>query len=674
MSNLSKEAQGFVNYMINTFNPSLKELREALGVKLFSQLEAGLERLRTKLFPELKPVLVDLGDSIGKAFGSITKAITDIENIGDLKQVIADAGINIESYARTAGNLYDSFLSVLISAQPLAEKFNKFLEKKTAGWAAYLDAKQATGELEKMFNKAGDIAARIGKIFGNAISGVVNIVRANFTPGGGGYILLDYFEDVTAEFEKFSGSVKGQKALSDYFKGVAENSKAVLTTLGKFIKEILKAGADPNIKTFWVTLGEAAPILGDILRELNASAPSFAEFLVAFAKFTKVTLSSGAITVFWKTLTTALTAVTKVLEDPETKKFFDRAAQILAFFSAVGLLATIVSFAGKVIAGSFLSIAKVLGFVLNPIGALRTALAPLIPILAGISAPVLLGVAAVAAIVAVFILAYNNSEKLRKAISDMAGVLKDVLSGALTRIKESFTDAMGNTEDLRASFQRIGDFIARNIVPIFKYVLSGAIGVVGGAIQAVIYAIGAIRKAFEAFYNFFKGIWKLFNGDFKGAGEAFKDAFISAINFVRNALKTILSPFAGALNGIIDAINSSLGNFSFTIPSWVPKYAGSKVGFPKIPNVDVTKFAKGGTVFPSVGGTLAQIAEAGRPERIEPLDPDGLSKRDKAMIEMLSGGKGEMTINVYPSKGMNESELANMVSRQIAFQLRRGGA
>jgi hypothetical protein len=42
---------------------------------------------------------------------------------------------------------------------------------------------------------------------------------------------------------------------------------------------------------------------------------------------------------------------------------------------------------------------------------------------------------------------------------------------------------------------------------------------------------------------------------------------------------------------------------------------------------------------------------------------------------MLAGGSGAgATINVYPSQGMNESELASIISRQIAFQLRRGGA
>jgi hypothetical protein len=79
--------------------------------------------------------------------------------------------------------------------------------------------------------------------------------------------------------------------------------------------------------------------------------------------------------------------------------------------------------------------------------------------------------------------------------------------------------------------------------------------------------------------------------------------------------------------------------------------------------------------MPSSGGTLAQIGEAGRPERIEPLDPDGLSKRDKAIIETLSGGRGSaINITINPSAGMDERELASIVSRQIAFQLRKGAA
>lgn len=59
--------------------------------------------------------------------------------------------------------------------------------------------------------------------------------------------------------------------------------------------------------------------------------------------------------------------------------------------------------------------------------------------------------------------------------------------------------------------------------------------------------------------------------------------------------------------------------------------------------------AKGGVARATSGGVPAIIAEAGRDERVEPLDRDGMSKRDKAIIKAVSaaaGGKGSMTINV----------------------------
>jgi len=670
LAGLSKEAQGFVKYMVDTFIPSLKELRDSLGSKLFGQLETGLEKLRTKLFPELKPVLKDLGDSIGKSFNTIIDAITEIENIGDLKQVIKNAGINIESYARTAGNLYDSFLSVLVSAQPLAEKFNKFLEKKTAGWAKYLDTAQANGELQKFFDKAGDIAAKIGEVFGNAISGIVNIVKANFTPGGGGYIILDYFKDVTAKFEEFSGSVAGQNALSDYFKGTAENTKAILGTLGAFIKEILKAGADPNIKVFWTTLKDAAPIIGDMLKQLNSSGPALAKFIVAFAEFAKVTLSSGAITVFWNTLTGALKAVTAVLSNAAVKDFFDNAAKVLAFFSAIGLISSVLAFAGKVIVGSFLAIAKVLTFLINPAAALRTALAPLITILAGISAPVLIAIGVIAALVAIFYVAYKNSETLRDAVSKLVSAVGDALSRAFGTVKEALSEFTPMLQGAGDMFKTLGDFLGKYIVPIFQVLLVGAIDLLGDSIALVI--------------RLFRGFIEMFT---KSPLEGLKTMLGALGTFLVNTMKNIWNNVKSALSGIaiFDSIfigaeiifrkiaslwNNTLGKIKFTTPTWLPLIGGNGFEFPRI------NLAEGGIVPATNGGTIARIGEAGRSERVEPLDANGLSVRDKAMIKLLSTSSKstDLTVNVYPSAGMNESELANMVSRQIAFQMRKGGS
>jgi hypothetical protein len=89
-----------------------------------------------------------------------------------------------------------------------------------------------------------------------------------------------------------------------------------------------------------------------------------------------------------------------------------------------------------------------------------------------------------------------------------------------------------------------------------------------------------------------------------------------------------------------------------------------------VTNDAANRFAEGGIVAPRSGGLLSIIGEAGRSERVEPLDPSGLSKRDRAMIAMLAGNGP--AINVYPAPGMNETELARKISREMASQMRRG--
>ena len=194
---------------------------------------------------------------------------------------------------------------------------------------------------------------------------------------------------------------------------------------------------------------------------------------------------------------------------------------------------------------------------------------------------------------------------------------------------------------IKTVLKGIGDFLGAVIVPIFKVVLVGAIKFAAGAIASFIKLVGGITNAF---------------GGIAGS--------------VRSAFNVVMGVVKGAINALIRLWNSSLGRLRISLPKIGP-FGGGTIGFPTIPQL-----AEGGIIKASPGGTIARIGEAGRPERVEPLDPDGLSRRDKAMIQLLAGktSGASNVINVYPSQGMNESELASMISRQIAFQLRRGGA
>jgi murein DD-endopeptidase MepM/ murein hydrolase activator NlpD len=79
----------------------------------------------------------------------------------------------------------------------------------------------------------------------------------------------------------------------------------------------------------------------------------------------------------------------------------------------------------------------------------------------------------------------------------------------------------------------------------------------------------------------------------------------------------------------------------------------------------VRGFAEGGIVPATPGGILSVIGEAGKKERVEPLDSTGLSQRDRAMIELLSkqsrGSGGHLEVRVF----VGNQEITDIVNTQL---------
>lgn len=94
----------------------------------------------------------------------------------------------------------------------------------------------------------------------------------------------------------------------------------------------------------------------------------------------------------------------------------------------------------------------------------------------------------------------------------------------------------------------------------------------------------------------------------------------------------------------------------------------------------VKGFAKGGYVAPTPGGMLSVIGEAGRTERVEPLDSRGLSKRDQDIVRRLDAllaqgaGKGQevrVFIGDQELKGIVRTEVHSS-SRTLARRVSQG--
>jgi len=239
--------------------------------------------------------------------------------------------------------------------------------------------------------------------------------------------------------------------------------------------------------------------------------------------------------------------------------------------------------------------------------------------------PLTLVVIAIAALVAAIVIAYKKSETFR-AIVD--GALRAV-GGAFTWLKEKAIAAFNWIKTKGWDF----------LVTVIK---NSPLGLM---VRGAFAAFRWLRDKIGGAVTWIKGKWDGFVGFIKGLPER-----LSA--FGQTIVDVLTWPFKTAFNGIAALWNNTVGNISFTVPSWVPIIGGNGFSMPQIPML-----AEGGIV---TRPTLAVIGEAG-PEAVVPLSRYG-----------GAGGGTTIVVNVNGSTLASDRDIATAVTRALKAQGARG--
>jgi hypothetical protein len=687
LDKLSPAAQDFVKYIVS-LKEAFEELRKKLQEAFFPKFTEAVRLLAETYLPLLEESLITLAAKLGELSLLFAEAFTTPKKQEEIKQIFDDFTPIVDALGKAFIALSSSFVTLTAAFGPYTIEFAQFLQKKAEALQKTIELKEETGELNEIFKTATDIVKKLGEGFGNTFSAFGTIIAATVVPGGAADTFLKWFTDVTFAWEETTKKLNEEGALAPFLTSLTENFTKVLDIIGLIALGLIKIAATEGFGYFLDRLKESVIEFNKLGESIADKAlPAFGDFILAFTRFTVLVAEAGPISVFFSTLATILNGLVTLLDSEVGRAVMAVTGTMLAFSAAVGLANKALMFYAKSLKGAIvggIAFGTNLAMLIQRVpllGGFATRLgvnmARLTGIVAAGGAPLWALVAAVVAVIAIFKLAYDRSESLRNAVKGLTDGIKNALSKAFEDIKRTIETVFPIFQSGGDILKTIGDILSVTVVPIFGRLAGILIGTVSGAFQRIIYFIGAAKEALMFFVNFLQIFFKLFTGDFEGAIDEVRQMFVSLVKIVTNLLKGIAAPFIGAINGIIDVWNGAAAKFSIKMPDWIPKALGGGRTFslPTIPRIDLASFAnlaEGGIVMPSMGGTLARIGEAGRPERVEPLDPNGLSKRDKAIIDRLSGGGVQITVN--PSAGMDERELAALVSRQLAFQLRKGAA
>jgi phage-related protein len=729
LEKLSPEAQSFVKFLVAQ-QEAFDSLRDAAGRDLFPRLEESLGIIIGK-FGELEPLFQDTGRILGDLSIDFAEAFFQGEGFERLKRVWTDNNGLLDDLGTTVINLAEGLLILLDNARPLVQAFGDWAVKTSEAWKNTQLLKDGNGELTAEFERLQDRIERITGIFGNYKEAFGTIFDVINQPGGAGDQLLTYFEEASASFLEFIQAGEADGSLNEFFKNSTENFTKILDILGAIGGDILNLGASEGVGQFLDGIQGAVDVFGELGEEISGPDGAVAQlgiFIEEFATLIKNTTENESFQGFFLAVNNALKSTNAILENETVQAILKAVAPIFGFILGFGLVLQTVKFVGKTIfgvllfafkplTGAFTAIGRILGtmgkfggvllkifgfvgkifgFLIRfagPIGFIISILLTVVPIIIANWEGIAAFFTGLWESISTGITSFFNGvvQFFSDGFNAILGFLQPFIDFFVGYFTTAFDIIRGIVEVFVAIFQVIFVVIATVVLAVWARIQAGFQAVVN-FLTPVLNAIGAFfGRVFGAIGNFVGNVWRGIQTGFQafinfirpaidGIFGFFQRVFDRIAGFFRGVMNTLIGFAEGFINFFIDGLNMIIGainKLKVPIPAPVRGLFGgaSELGFNIAPvgRVRLPRLADGGIVQATAGGVAAIIGEGGRSERIEPLDKDGLSKRDRAIIAQLAGSGGA-TINVYPSAGMNERELAELVSRKLAFELRRGAA
>ncbi|NBU22561.1 MAG: hypothetical protein EBS38_01390 [Actinobacteria bacterium] len=722
---LNSAQRAFAQYLVK-LQPRFARLELALSKAFLRPLRKATDLLMDELMPVLEDQLPGIAKTTGEALKGIAVEASTPENAARLATIFKNSNPIIKKVGDILENLLTSVLTILEASDGVATQFFTWLDTLTGGWADSLEVMGQNGSLKKFFDDAGVEAAKWGTIIGNIFDGFINLMELTTGPGSAGEYMLDWFTEASEGFKNMFAD--DPEAGKKFFKDAMINARSVLSSIGALVKEVLGVADNPNIAVAFDKLKEGAPSIGTMLDQMIDAAPSFAGLIVTITKIMEAFTDDGQLKGFFDTLNVAAGKLLEFVQSPEFKTLLDNIGPLLGVLSAVGVVMDAIQFAFSVLIGYLAFMAVGAEKFLAPITKAKDNIKTLVktkPLGAGVSGPMTAAQAKQAdmfknigkglkagGILGIVLLLVEKAIEFYNKFFDFRQMVDRTFGDLGKKVEELFAE-IGKLFDVLFGGDGIGG-IFDALDPIIKFLLEILIPVIGFAFGGL---IDGAKLVVSVITNVVKAILTPIKTIIQGLMLLFDDPILALQVMIGGVVQALVGIIDVGVNSIIDFLNfvldrvestiRTIGNtplgdlardlFGLDLKSFsierIQKIdiAGAigkniQAGLDRKKNEDIKKnfstgtrdskipkLASGGVAYPSLGGTLVTVAEAGRPERIEPLDPNGLSNRDKAMIQELSGGSmSGVNVNVYATPGMDVNELTQAISRKLAMEIKRG--
>lgn len=517
--------------------------------------------------------------------------------------------------------------------------------------AQYLEAGRMLGE--EVDINATSAAFNAFRIEGDAVSGAMDsLFQVSQATGVGMNELASGVGKAAPALQNLGFSFEDSISLFGSLDKAGLNSQQVMGSLSKGLVTLAKDGEQPQAAFARVT-GE---LQGFVDEGNTAAALDLAGQIFGTRGATQFVsaLQSGVLSMDDLMAATGATSDTILAVGAETtdaaeqwQMLKNKALDALEpIGSAVfGALGEGLAWVNQLLDGAdFSAFAELLGY-MSPLGVMFKAIQPLLPEIMAVLGPALQSV----------------MSAMLPVLQTVVGVFSELLATILPPLLPIITmlaDLIGQV--LLAVLPLLPPLMSliEAVFPVLATVIQALMPVIEGVVNALSSVLIPVVDTLVAVLG---GVIEFLTGVFTGDWEKAWDGIVSIFTGLFEGLGGI---FKGVLNGIIDLINGFLGTLN-EVGNFVSDVTGGAIDISvgKIPHL-----ADGATVLPRKGGTLAVLAEAGRPETV--VDTGLMNRLLEEGLDGRNSSSGGPQIIVQPAEGMSEETIGRVAAERLAFEMR----
>ncbi|MEU3281587.1 hypothetical protein [Streptomyces antibioticus] len=568
MARLSPNARAFVT-AVRDMGPAFSALRMEVQDRLFRGLGDSFTRMATASLPALRSGLVGMAGVLNNMGRTLMDTFTRLADEGLLKRMFDGFTKSMKPLEKVPGQFGEMFVKLGIAAQPALTRITTAMGSGVSRFTEQLGQAFESGALEEKISGAVEIAKQFGKLLGDILGTIGNIMKAAGAAGGDA---LGALGAVFAELRRITAMPEVQKALTTIFKAVNDIAKLIAVTFGAVLQAVLPL------------LASLAPVVSDLARR-------FAPLLITLADTLGKALAPiiEALLPVVASLGSILDRVVRSLM-PLLQPIGDLLAAVITALAPVldvvgdilvMLVGALVKGLKPVIAalipavGTFGQLIGQLAPMLLP---LYEAVAPLIPVLGEMAATLIT-------------LAMQVITPLLPLIVGLAGLMSGLLAGAIGAIVPKIITVVG-------WFQKFADKateVVEWIVEKFQWLYDVLVGhsIVPDMVNAILGWFGTLwTKTKELFTSLKNWVVTTWNSIWTGARSKW-DSFWSGLRTaITNAWTTVKTKFGelktsltSTWNGLWNGISTKISSIFATINTKIANFkSGMKTSFSNLKN------------------------------------------------------------------------------------------